>query len=127
MQVGFSTFQAGDRQLRPAGLQPRRLSNFGKDPPRLALDSAVCQANPNCSLPKAVQLPTVSDVCFSFQPSDPCSMWIGASLDFNAAHKQVKVREQDSAGPRHALVRVCGSALRLRDFFARQEGLDLVG
>ena len=42
----------------------------GKDP-RLVLDSTVCQVNTNCSLPEAVQLPTVSDVCFSFQPSDP--------------------------------------------------------
>ena len=66
----------------------------GKDP-RLVLDSTVCQVNPNCSLPEAVQLPTVSDVCFSFQPSDPHSMWMRASLDFKAAHKQVKVREQD--------------------------------
>ena len=63
--------------------------------PRLVLDSAICQVNPNCSLPEAVQLPTVSDVCFSFQPSDPHSMWIGASLDFKAAHKQVKVRPKD--------------------------------
>ena len=55
----------------------------GKDP--LVLDSTVCQVNPNCSLPEAVQLPTVSDVCFSFQPSDPHSMWMGASLDFKAA------------------------------------------
>ena len=66
----------------------------GKDP-RLVLDSAVCQVNTNCSLPEAVQLPTVSDVCSSFQPSDPRSMWIGASLDFKAAHKQVKVRPAD--------------------------------
>ena len=66
----------------------------GKDP-RLVLDSTICQVNPNCSLPEAVQLPTVSDVCFSFQPSDPHSMWIGASLDFKAAHKQVKVRPKD--------------------------------
>ena len=66
----------------------------GKDP-RLVLDSTICQVNPNCSLPEAVQLPTVSDVCFSFQPSDPRSMWIGASLDFKAAHKQVKVRPKD--------------------------------
>ena len=66
----------------------------GKDP-RLVLDSTVWQVNPNCSLLKAVQLPTVSAVCFSFQPSDPHSMWMGASLDLKAAHKQVKVREQD--------------------------------
>ena len=65
----------------------------GKDP-RLVLDSAVCQVNANCSLLEAVQLPTVSDVSFSFQPSDPHSVWMGASLDFKAAHKQVKVREQ---------------------------------
>ena len=63
--------------------------------PPLVLDSAFCQVNPNCSLPEAVQLPTVSDVCASFQPSEPRSMWIGASLDFKADHKQVKVREQD--------------------------------
>ena len=50
-----------------------------------------------CSLPEAVQLPTVSDVCFSFQPSDLQSMWMGASLDFKAAHKQVKIREQTQA------------------------------
>ena len=66
----------------------------GKDP-RLVLDSTICQVNPNCSLPEAVQLPTVSDVCFSFQPSDPHSMWMGASLDFKAAHKQIKVRPKD--------------------------------
>ena len=34
--------------------------------PGKVLDSTVCQVNPNCSLPEAVQLPTVSDVCFSF-------------------------------------------------------------
>ena len=66
----------------------------GKDP-RLVLDSTVCQVNTNCSFSEAVQLPTVSDVCSSFQPSDPHSMWIGASLDFKAAHKQVKVRPAD--------------------------------
>ena len=54
-------------------------------PPRLVLDSAICQVNPNCSLLKAVQLRTVADVCAAFQPSDPRSMWIGASLDFKAA------------------------------------------
>ena len=53
----------------------------------------MCQVNPNCSLPEAVQLPTVSDVCFSLQPSG--STWMGASLDFKAAHKQVKVRKED--------------------------------
>ena len=57
--------------------------------PCLVLD----QVNPNCSLPEAVQLPAVSDVCFSFQPSDPHSMWMGASLDFKAVYKQVKVRK----------------------------------
>ena len=42
--------------------------------------STVCQVKPNC--------------CFSSQPSDPHSMWMRASLDFKAAYKQVKVREQ---------------------------------
>ena len=68
-----------------------RKAQPGRKDPRLVLDSTVCQVNPNCSLPEAVQLPTVSD---AFQPSDPHSMWMGASLDFKAAHKQVKVREQ---------------------------------
>ena len=84
-------------QARPSATAVGKLNLVeapGKDP-RLVFDSTVCQVNPNCSLPEAVQLPTVSDVCFSFQPSDPHSMWMGASLNFKAAHKQVKVREQD--------------------------------
>ena len=65
----------------------------GKDL-RLVLDSTICQVNPivNYSLPEAVQLPTVSEVCASFQPSDPHSMWIGASLDFLAATNRSKCK-----------------------------------
>ena len=44
--------------------------------------------------PETVQLPTVSDVCSAFQPTEPHSMWIGASLDFKAANKQVNVAKQ---------------------------------
>ena len=94
MGVPGARRQKGSRNALAVGHSNRQAQPCGSHP-RLVLDSTVRQVNPNCSLPEAVQLPTVSDVCFSFQPSDPHSMWMGASLDCKAAHKQVKVRQKD--------------------------------
>ena len=66
--------------------------------PRLVLDSTVCQVNPNCSLPEAVQPPTVSDVCFSFQP------WQHVDGGKPGLQSSPRASESQGAGPRHAPV-----------------------
>ena len=66
----------------------------GRDP-RLVLDSAVCGVNPRCHLPERVSLPMASDLCLAFQPEDPPTAFIAASLDFKAAHNQVQVKADE--------------------------------
>ena len=58
----------------------------GKEPP-LVLDSTVCQVNTRCHLPERLSLPMASDLALSTQP--PPGAFVGASIDFKAAHKQV--------------------------------------
>ena len=62
----------------------------GKEP-RLVLDSTVCQVNTRCHLPERLSLPMASDVALSTQPEDTPGAFVGASIDFKAAHKQVQV------------------------------------
>ena len=66
----------------------------GKEP-RLVLDSTICGVNPRCHLPERVALPMASDIRLATQAHDPRGAFVGASIDFKAAHKQVKVREED--------------------------------
>ena len=66
----------------------------GKDP-RVVLDSAVCQANTRCYLSERLSVPMASDVAMSTQPEDMPGAFIGASLDFKAAHKQIQVRPDE--------------------------------
>ena len=67
----------------------------GKEP-RLVLDSTICGVNPRCHLPERVALPMASDIRLAAQASDHHGAFVGASIDFKAAHKQVKVREEDT-------------------------------
>ena len=60
--------------------------------PRLVLDSTVCQVNTRCYLPERVSLPMASNLALATQPMDTPGAFIGASVDFKAAHKQVQVR-----------------------------------
>ena len=62
----------------------------GKEP-RLVLDSAVCGVSPKCNIPERVSLPMASDVRLAFMPEDTHASFIGASFDFKAAHKQIRV------------------------------------
>ena len=66
----------------------------GKEP-RLVLDSTICGVNPRCHLPERVALPMASDIRLATHASDHHGAFVGASIDFKAAHKQVKVREAD--------------------------------
>ena len=63
----------------------------GRDP-RLVLDSSICKVNGRCQLPERVALPTALDIRLATLGADPHSAFVGAGLDFKAAHKQVKVR-----------------------------------
>ena len=63
--------------------------------PRLVLDSSCCNVNQQCILPETMILPTVDDVRSTLQPSDCGSSWSGLSLDIQAAHKQIRLRESD--------------------------------
>ena len=66
----------------------------GKDP-RLVLDSTICGVNPRCHIPERVTLPMAADLRLATQPQDSHGAFIGASLDFKAAHKQVKIRPEE--------------------------------
>ena len=63
--------------------------------PRLVLDSPCCGVNPKVVLPETMVLPTVDDVRAAFQPSNTGGDWLGCSLDIQAAHKQIRLHEQD--------------------------------
>ena len=63
--------------------------------PRLVLDSTICGVNPRCYIPERVALPMAADLRLATQPHDSHGAFIGASLDFKAAHKQVKIRPED--------------------------------
>ena len=66
----------------------------GRDP-RLVLDSSICNVNGRCQLPERVALPTALDIRLATLDADPHSAFVGAGLDFKAAHKQVKVRPEE--------------------------------
>ena len=59
--------------------------------PRLVLDSTVCQVNTRCYLPERLSLPMASDLALATQAGDT----LGASIDFNPAHKQIQVRPDE--------------------------------
>ena len=63
--------------------------------PRLVLDSTICNANTLCRIPEQVSLPTALDVHCTFLPGDAFGQWIGIALDFNAAHKRIKVHPSE--------------------------------
>ena len=62
---------------------------------RLVLDSAICNANTLCGIPEHVTLPTAQQVLRSFQFGDKYGAWLGIALDFKAARKTVKIREDE--------------------------------
>ena len=66
----------------------------GRDP-RLMLDSSICNVNGRRQLPERVALPTALDIRLATLDADPHSAFVGAGLDFKAAHKQVKVRPEE--------------------------------
>ena len=85
---------ADAREKWPLGIAVGKLNVVfaeGKEP-RLVLDSAVCQANTRCHLPERLSLPMASDLALSTQPEDTPGAFIGASVDFKAAHKQGRYR-----------------------------------
>ena len=88
---------ADAREKWPLGIAVGKLNVVfaeGKEP-RLVLDSAVCQVNTRCHLPERLSLPMASDLALSTQPEDTPGAFIGASIDFKAAHKQVQVRPEE--------------------------------
>ena len=85
------------REKWPLGIAVGKLNVVfaeGKEP-RLVLDSTVCQVNTRCHLPERLSLPMASDLALSTQPEDTPGAFIGASIDFKAAHKQVQVRPEE--------------------------------
>ena len=66
----------------------------GRDP-RLVLDSTICNANTLCRIPEHVTLPSAQEVMRSFQHGDSFSAWQGIALDFKAAHKTIKMQEDE--------------------------------
>ena len=88
---------ADARKKWPLGIAVGKLNVVfaeGKEP-RLVLDSTVCQVNTRCHLPERLSLPMASDLALSTQPEDTPGAFIGASVDFKAAHKQVQVRPEE--------------------------------
>ena len=63
--------------------------------PRLVLDSTVCQVNTRCCLPERLSLPMASDLALATQAGDTPGAFLGASIDFKAAHKQIQVRPDE--------------------------------
>ena len=63
--------------------------------PRLVLDSTICGVNPRCHIPERVALPMAADIRLATQPQDSHGAFVGASLDFKAAHKQVRIRPEE--------------------------------
>ena len=66
----------------------------GRDP-RLVLDSSVCNANAKSKVPEKLVMPSGLDVARTFQHEDPHGAFVGVSLHFKAAHKGIKLQEQD--------------------------------
>ena len=66
----------------------------GRDP-RLVLDSSICNANAKSKVPEKLVMPSGLDVARTFQHEDPHGAFVGVSLDFKAAHKGIKLQEQD--------------------------------
>ena len=54
--------------------------------PRLVLDSSICNVNARC---------TALDIRLATLDDDPHSAFVGAGLDFKAAHEQVKVKPEE--------------------------------
>ena len=48
-----------------------------------------------CHLPERLSLPMASDLALSTQPEDTPGAFVGASIDFKAAHKQVQARPEE--------------------------------
>ena len=79
--------ETGLSQKLPLGIAVGKLNVV-----RLVLDSTVCHVNTRCHLPERLSLPMASDRALSTQPEDTPGAFVGASIDFKAAHKQVQVR-----------------------------------
>ena len=63
--------------------------------PRLVVDSSICNTNSACVVNEAYSLPSLQSVRHSF-PLRGCTAQLAAfSLDIEAAHKTVRVRESD--------------------------------
>eukprot|EP00435_Cladocopium_sp_Y103_P069545 s709_g33.t1 len=84
---------------------------------RLIGDSSISGANEQCRISERIELPTLSTVA-QFVSSYPQEDWLAFSLDFNKAHKRVKVHPaeqglssfcvKDSSGnSRWAVYKVC--------------------
>ena len=104
------TPEARQRLLNTQPGAPSEAATEGRDP-RLVLDSSICNVNGRRQLPERVALPTALDIRLATLDADPHSAFVGAGLDFKAAHKQVKVRPEE-----HGLLmfrcRSCGPAPR---------------
>ena len=64
--------------------------------PRLVLDSTVCGMNGRCYLPERQKLPNLRHISL-FLSSCPAmqDQWQGASIDVKAAHKRMRIREEE--------------------------------
>ena len=73
--------------------------------PRLVVDSSVCGTNSCCQVPESYALPGLQHVRFSFPFRMHNGALAGFSLDIEAAHKTVRVRERDRGllGVQHPL------------------------
>ena len=62
-------------------------------PPRLILDSSVCQTNQNCEIPEKQCYPSARDVLDSFPLRGPNCTQQAATFDVKSAHKRVVLKE----------------------------------
>ncbi len=65
--------------------------------PRLVLDSTIWGMNGRCHLPEKQHLPNLRHVSGFFSTCPPLQeQWQGASIDIKAAHKRMRIKEEES-------------------------------
>ena len=88
------TVAEAQRKL-PLGVAIGKLNVVFAENKEPRLDSTVCQVNTRCYLPERLSLPMASDLALATQAGDTPGAFLGASIDFKAAHKQIQVRPDE--------------------------------
>ena len=97
IKVGFLSFrdEADAQQKYPHGVGLGKLGIAFSDsrPPRLVLDSSICNSNQNCWIPERQCYPSARDVVECFPLRNCSEPQHAATFDVKSAHKRIVVAE----------------------------------